>query len=356
MSVEAFVRRTGVLLGAAQQSFGVAGGDCVAARPELPAGPAAPLAAGLAARGWAAESTQLDTQVAGLAVADRAGEREVAAAVAAAGVGRDQVDAVIDGAAVDVDALAPLSGTAAGQRVLVEALARRLRAARGVLEEADTDAATRAADAHTSAAGYRATAPTSPGGLPAPALGAWGQTLLAPVSAAAPAGLAGLGQLVSLFTGHQNPDGGRGDFAAGAVGGSGDAGAARNGRADTVVERALSQRGRPYAYGGGGPGGPSRGQDGDIGFDCSSLVQYAYTGVGVDLPRTTYDQIRLGQPVPRYAISAGDLIFSNFDDRGPGHVQLAISPTQVVEAPNRDGRVQVSAVPADRIAVRRILR
>ena len=111
----------------------------------------------------------------------------------------------------------------------------------------------------------------------------------------------------------------------------------------------------PYSWAGGGKNGPTPGDDGDVGFDCSSLVQYAYAGAGVDLPRTTYDQIQLGQAVPRHAIQAGDLVFSNFSGRGPEHVQMAISNTQVVEAPSRNGHVQISAMPAGRIVAKRIL-
>jgi cell wall-associated NlpC family hydrolase len=84
-------------------------------------------------------------------------------------------------------------------------------------------------------------------------------------------------------------------------------------------------------------------------------MQCAYASAGIELPRTTYDQIKLGYPVPRYAVSAGDLIFSNFSARGPEHVQLAISPTRVVEAPNPGGYVQISAVPASRIVVKRLV-
>jgi peptidoglycan DL-endopeptidase CwlO len=46
---------------------------------------------------------------------------------------------------------------------------------------------------------------------------------------------------------------------------------------------------------------------------------------------------------------------SNFSARGPEHVQLAISPTQVVEAPRPGGHVQISAIPAGRIVVKRLL-
>jgi peptidoglycan DL-endopeptidase CwlO len=66
----------------------------------------------------------------------------------------------------------------------------------------------------------------------------------------------------------------------------------------------------------------------------------------------------LGQAVSPGGIRAGDLIFSNFGEggvAGPGHVQLAISPTHVVEAPHTGASVQVSPVPSGHVVVRRIL-
>jgi cell wall-associated NlpC family hydrolase len=149
-------------------------------------------------------------------------------------------------------------------------------------------------------------------------------------------------------------DGGSASQPAGANGAAAPGGNA----VETVVSRALSQHGTPYSWGGGGKSGPGRGDDGKVGFDCSSLMQYAFAGAGVDLPRTTYEQTGLGHAVSRSDIQPGDLIFSNFGEGGvpgPGHVQLAISPTHVVEAPHSNSNVQVSAVPAGHIVVKRIL-
>jgi len=111
------------------------------------------------------------------------------------------------------------------------------------------------------------------------------------------------------------------------------------------VRRALSQLGKPYVWEACGPGA----------FDYSSLVKYAYAGVGVDLPRTTYDMVHVGRPVPPGQVRAGDLVFSNFSAPGrPEHVQLAISPTQVVEAPTPGGHVQISALPSN-VIVKRVV-
>ena len=46
-------------------------------------------------------------------------------------------------------------------------------------------------------------------------------------------------------------------------------------------------------------------------FDCSSFVQYCYRMVGIDLPRTTYDQIKCGKAVSQNNLKVGDLVFPN---------------------------------------------
>lgn len=350
---------SGALMGIARDSFGSGGpeGGAVAVLSGTLAGPESGMGAAVSA--FDTESGVVGEHVATLGEHDRAAGHDLLDAVAASAAGRGRVDAVIGSARIDVDALGPLTDTPEGRRALVDALTRRLDETRGVLDDGAADAATRAAAASVSAAGYDGLGRFPAGGpvqapMGVPALPTLPASSPVPLAGVAPA-LSSLAQLVSYgnFPQSRNPvDPALPDVRR--VSGS-ESGFSGNGAVDSVLRRALAQRGLPYSYGGGSASGPSRGDDGDVGFDCSSLMQYAYAGAGVDLPRTTYDQINLGQQVPRHAIRAGDLIFSNFDSRGPGHVQLAISPTHTVEAPSRDGHVQISAVPVGRIVVKRIL-
>lgn len=110
-------------------------------------------------------------------------------------------------------------------------------------------------------------------------------------------------------------------------------------RIQRVVRAALSRLGCPYVW---GATGPNR-------FDCSGLVKWAYAQAGIGLHRTTYDQINDGVPVPRAQVRAGDLVFPH-----AGHVQLAIGPNLVVEAPHAGATVRISPLGSD-VAIRRVL-
>ncbi|NTY62099.1 C40 family peptidase [Mycolicibacterium sphagni] len=119
-----------------------------------------------------------------------------------------------------------------------------------------------------------------------------------------------------------------------------------------AVQAAQSQIGLPYVWGGGGPNGPSGG-----GFDCSGLTSYAiYQASGKTLPRQTYGQVNAGVPVPDLSqMLPGDLVLSNFSERGPEHVQLYAGGGQVVEAQQRGVPVKMSPFPKGKVIIRRVL-
>ena len=63
------------------------------------------------------------------------------------------------------------------------------------------------------------------------------------------------------------------------------------------------------------------------------------------MPRTAADLVVVGKPLPRNEIREGDLAQSNFSAPGrPEHVQMAVSPTMVIEAPTPGGNVQYSSI------------
>jgi phage-related minor tail protein len=104
-----------------------------------------------------------------------------------------------------------------------------------------------------------------------------------------------------------------------------------------AVQAARSQIGVPYSWGGGGPGGKSRGfaqGANTVGFDCSSLMQYAwYKATGNVAPRTSETQYPWTTRLGSKAIP-GDLGFTHFGSRGPGHVVMYSGKGKVIQAPH----------------------
>jgi cell wall-associated NlpC family hydrolase len=157
-----------------------------------------------------------------------------------------------------------------------------------------------------------------------------------------------------------------------------------------VIQRALSQRGVPFAYGGGNVSGPSMGtvaveppaaapdpalgatplvpaapaaglslspvtplgapaaeqRVSRVGFDASGLIVYAFAGAGIKMPRSSGEQYKVGQKVLPSQALPGDLLFYGPD--GTQSVALFIGNGQMVEA--TDGGVAVSPVRTNNMA------
>lgn len=105
----------------------------------------------------------------------------------------------------------------------------------------------------------------------------------------------------------------------------------------SIINGAVEYLGTPYAWGGESPSG----------FDCSGLAQYLYSKVGVQIPRTTYEQFQTGTSVPKGQLQAGDLVFfKGSDSKGglPGHVGIYIGGGQMINAPHTGDVVKVQSV------------
>ena len=97
---------------------------------------------------------------------------------------------------------------------------------------------------------------------------------------------------------------------------------------------ALGLIGVGYRYGGETP---------DRGLDCSGLVRFVFQQVtGVTLPRTSRELARIGAPVKRGDLQAGDLVF--FDTRRfPfSHVGIYLGDDRFIHAPSRGSEVRIS--------------
>lgn len=135
---------------------------------------------------------------------------------------------------------------------------------------------------------------------------------------------------------------------------------------DRVIQRALSQRGVPFVYGGGDISGPTNsararaattrsaltdasgrtatvpGLPGTlmpptadipdtttVGFDASGLIQYAFAGAGIKMPRTSGEQCSVGQKVPPAQARPGDLLC--YGPGGTQSVALYLGNNQMIE-------------------------
>ena len=112
-----------------------------------------------------------------------------------------------------------------------------------------------------------------------------------------------------------------------------------------VIQRAGSQMGVPYSWGGGNAAGKSLGIDSGsntVGFDCSGLILYAFAGVGIRLPHYSGSQYEMGRKIPSSQMRRGDVIF--YGPGGSQHVTLYLGNGQMLEAPYTGSEVKVSPV------------
>lgn len=151
---------------------------------------------------------------------------------------------------------------------------------------------------------------------------------------------------------------------------------------ERVIQRALSQRGVPFVYGGGDVSGPTNGARAaaartaggvtglpttpgftglpggpvvagsatpglpgttvppsaetpnlaTVGFDASGLIQYAFAGAGIKMPRTSGDQCSVGRKVPPAQARPGDLLC--YGPGGTQSVALYLGNNQMIEGTN----------------------
>ncbi len=100
--------------------------------------------------------------------------------------------------------------------------------------------------------------------------------------------------------------------------------------AQTAINFALAQVGKPYVWGAVGPNA----------YDCSGLTMAAYKAAGISLPRVTYSQMAAGTAVSQSTMVPGDLIFFY----GGEHVGIYLGNGQVVHAADYGTGVIVGTV------------
>jgi cell wall-associated NlpC family hydrolase len=107
--------------------------------------------------------------------------------------------------------------------------------------------------------------------------------------------------------------------------------------ADTAVDWALAQLGKPYLWAGDGPDS----------FDCSGLTMRAWQAAGVSLPHSSRIQYSGEGKVDLADLEPGDLVFYATNTSNPStihHVGMVISSGTMVEAPHSGAQVRTASI------------
>jgi cell wall-associated NlpC family hydrolase len=108
-----------------------------------------------------------------------------------------------------------------------------------------------------------------------------------------------------------------------------------------VLATADQYVGTRYRYGGDSP---------EEGFDCSGFVQFVFSRHGVELPRTSYQQVSAGRAGPREitALQPGDLMFFAARGRSVDHVAIYAGDGRIIHASAGVGSVRYDDFDTDR--------
>jgi cell wall-associated NlpC family hydrolase len=104
--------------------------------------------------------------------------------------------------------------------------------------------------------------------------------------------------------------------------------------ASALLHNALAYVGVPYRMGGATPAA----------FDCSGFTQYAFSTVGIAIPRTADQQFYKGRAVNGDPLP-GDLVFFQTYQYGPSHVGLYLGGGQFVNAIGKDVHIETFDSP-----------
>lgn len=105
---------------------------------------------------------------------------------------------------------------------------------------------------------------------------------------------------------------------------------------EDIVKTARRYLGVPYRWGGESP---------RTGFDCSGFTMVVYRLNGLDLPRSSKQQWKVGKRISRRQLQKGDLVF--FATAGSGrvsHVGIYTGENKFLHAPRRGSRIKTSSL------------
>ena len=108
----------------------------------------------------------------------------------------------------------------------------------------------------------------------------------------------------------------------------------RGGFGARAVDLAKAQLGKMYQW---GAEGPDR-------FDCSGLTFFVYGRLGVNMPRVSSQQARIGSEVPRKSINPGDLLYFNTAGSSINHVGIYVGNSKFIHAPRKGMPVRTDSL------------
>lgn len=103
--------------------------------------------------------------------------------------------------------------------------------------------------------------------------------------------------------------------------------------AQTAIDFAEAQIGKPYQWGGAGPDS----------YDCSGLVMVAWEKAGVELPHSSQDQYDLTTRISIANLLPGDLVFFG-TPTDVYHVGLYIGNGKMIDAPETGEFVSIQSI------------
>ncbi|NUO96267.1 MAG: C40 family peptidase [Gemmatimonadaceae bacterium] len=110
-----------------------------------------------------------------------------------------------------------------------------------------------------------------------------------------------------------------------------------------VLQTADRYLGVPYVWGGNTP---------ETGFDCSGFTKYVFAKQGIQLPRTSREQARVGQGVELDfgALQPGDLMMFAEPGEAISHVAIYVGDGRIIHASSAAGEVTYLDLGGDRAA------
>ena len=105
---------------------------------------------------------------------------------------------------------------------------------------------------------------------------------------------------------------------------------------EKIVRTARRYVGVPYRWGGESPG---------TGFDCSGLTMAVYRINGLNLPRSSRQQWRVGRQIHRSQLKKGDLVFfATSGGKRISHVGIYTGGDTFLHAPGRGRRIKTATL------------